>query len=164
MIGNYKNFIEEPSICTYIYYQYIDLLIYIINLAIKTIRKYFRKFKVLGGEFYSRLLKNVVLDGSVEIDECCKKLSKIFNFYFLFILGITSKRKGLIGRFPGNLIWVFGLFERRRKIFKVFMVPNRRSATIFPIIRENIEKDSMIISDSFSVYVSSRRKLSRFLK
>ena len=75
--------------------------------------------------------------------------------------GITSKRRGLVGRFPGNQIWVFGLFERRRKIFKVIMVPNRKSDTLFPIIKENIVRDSTIISDCFSAYITNRRKISR---
>ena len=104
--------------------------------------------------------------GVVEIDECC----------------ITSKRKGLVGRFPGAQIWVFGMFSRQQKIFYVEMVANRRyhnyareysilknskkkfqrTNTLFPIIREKISPNTTIISDEFSVYVS-RHSQSRFI-
>lgn len=87
---------------------------------------------------------------------------KIKIFFIYFSKGITSKRRGLVGRYPGNLIWVFGMWSRSQKILKVFLVPNRRSATLFPLIRENISNGSIILSDEFSVYITSRTQVSRF--
>jgi hypothetical protein len=42
-------------------------------------------------------------------------------------------------------------------------VPDRKSETLFPIIKKNIASESDIISDEFSVYVTSRRKISRLM-
>ena len=79
---------------------------------------------------------NFKLQGTIEIDEAV----------------ITGRRKGLHGRFPKRQYWVFGLYSREQKYPYVFVVPNRRRGTLFPIIDHIVETNSTIFSDCFSVY------------
>jgi hypothetical protein len=45
------------------------------GFSIKTIRKYFKKFKLIGGNIMKEILDTTFLNGIVEIDECCNKFS-----------------------------------------------------------------------------------------
>ena len=78
------------------------------------------------------------LRGTIEIDEAA----------------LTSKRKGLNGRIPYKMLWVFGLFCRESKSSYIFLIPNRRTDIIFMLIDYFVESGSIIISDQFSLYVN----------
>ncbi|STZ14856.1 Transposase and inactivated derivatives [Moraxella caviae] len=68
-----------------------------------------------------------MLDGEIEADES----------YF------GGQRKGKRGRGAAGKIAVFGLLKRNGKVYTV-AVPNTQSATLLPIIREQVKPDSIV--------------------
>jgi len=86
-------------------------------------------------------LNRVVFEGVCEIDEVM----------------LTSKRLGPHGRLPSFQILVFGILERTTRRCLLYVVPNRRRRTLFPIIAQHIDDNSFIILDEFSCYVNNRR-------
>lgn len=92
--------------------------------------------------FYHRLrqliaskLPSYDLSGEVEADES----------YF------GGVRKGKRGRAAAGKVPVFGLLKRGGKVFTA-IVPNARSRTLLPIIREQVPPDSIVYTDSFTAY------------
>lgn len=73
--------------------------------------------------------------GEVEIDES----------YF------GGSRKGKRGRGAGGKVPVFGLLKRGGKVFCV-MISDAKSSTLMPIIRQKIEPDSIVYTDTFRSY------------
>ncbi|EQC98408.1 putative transposase [Neisseria meningitidis 2002030] len=69
-----------------------------------------------------------MFDGEVEADES----------YF------AEQRKGKRGRGAAGKVAVFGLLKRNGKVYTV-TVPNTQTATLFPIIREQVKPDSIFI-------------------
>jgi hypothetical protein len=118
-----------------------DLNFYGYHISELTIYKYLLMLRKLVTNYMSRYLKQLKFQGDIEIDECV----------------LTSSKTGWgTGRFPTLHLWIFGLFERNTKRCIVYLVPNRRTETLFPIIREHAALNSRIISDDFSVYVNNR--------
>lgn len=76
-----------------------------------------------------------LMAGEIEVDES----------YF------GGHRKGKRGRGSAGKVPVFGLLKRSGKVH-VVIVPNARSDTLIPIIREKIRPDSIVYSDSFKSY------------
>ena len=76
-----------------------------------------------------------LLSGEIEVDES----------YF------GGARKGKRGRGAAGKVPVFGLLKRGGKVHAV-IIPNARSDTLFPIIRDKIRPDSIVYSDSFAAY------------
>lgn len=92
--------------------------------------------------FYHRLrqliaskLPSYDLSGEVEADES----------YF------GGVRKGRRGRAAAGKVPVFGLLKRGGKVFTA-IIPNARSRTLLPIIREQVPPDSIVYTDSFTAY------------
>jgi transposase len=92
--------------------------------------------------FYQRLrrliaskLPSYELSGEVEADEC----------YF------GGVRKGKRGRAAAGKVPVFGLLKRGGKVFAA-IIPNAKSKTLMPIIREKVRPDSIVYTDSFTAY------------
>lgn len=92
--------------------------------------------------FYHRLrqliasrLPSYDLSGEVEADES----------YF------GGVRKGKRGRAAAGKVPVFGLLKRGGKVFTA-VIPNARSRTLLPIIREQVPPDSIVYTDSFTAY------------
>ena len=92
--------------------------------------------------FYHRLrqliaskLPSYDLSGEVEADES----------YF------GGMRKGQRGRAAAGKVPVFGLLKRGGKVFTA-IIPNARSRTLLPIIREQVSPDSIVYTDSFTAY------------
>ena len=89
-----------------------------------------------------------MFDGEVEADES----------YF------GGQRKGKRGRGAAGKVAVFGLLKRNGKksnaplwwdaIYKVYTVtvPNTQTATLFPIIREQVKPDSIVYTDCYRSY------------
>ncbi len=75
------------------------------------------------------------LSGEVEVDES----------YF------GGVRKGKRGRGAAGKIAVFGLLKRGGKVFTA-IIPNARTETLLPIIREKVRPDSIVYTDCFRAY------------
>ena len=75
------------------------------------------------------------LDGDVEVDES----------YF------GGHRKGKRGRGAAGKVPVFGILKREGLVHAV-MIPDAKSATLIGIIRERVQPDSIVYTDSFASY------------
>lgn len=75
------------------------------------------------------------LSGEVELDES----------YF------GGVRKGKRGRGAAGKVPVFGLLKRNGKVHAM-MIPDAKSDTLLPIIRDTIKPDSIVYTDCFSAY------------
>ncbi len=73
--------------------------------------------------------------GEIEVDES----------YF----GGTRKVKR--GRGAGGKVPVFGLLKRNGKVYTV-IIPDAKSDTLLPIIREKVKPDSIVYTDTFRSY------------
>ena len=73
-----------------------------------------------------------LLEGEVEADES----------YF------GGKRKGKRGRGAAGKIPVFGLLKRQGKVFTV-VIPNAKTETLLPIIRQQVKPDSIVYTDTW---------------
>jgi transposase len=80
-------------------------------------------------------LPSYELSGEVEADES----------YF------GGVRKGKRGRGAAGKVAVFGLLKRGGKVYTA-IIPNTKTETLLPIIRERIEPDSIVYTDALSAY------------
>ncbi len=76
-----------------------------------------------------------MFDGEIEADES----------YF------GGQRKGKRGRGAAGKVAVFGLLKRNGKVYTV-TVPNTQTATLFPIIREQVKPDGIVYTDCYRSY------------
>ena len=73
--------------------------------------------------------------GEIEVDES----------YF------GGRRKGKRGRGAAGKVPVFGLLKRNGKVYTV-MIPDAKTKTLMPIIREKVKPDSIVYSDFWRGY------------
>ncbi|MCG8526381.1 MAG: IS1595 family transposase [Opitutales bacterium] len=92
--------------------------------------------------FFMRLRKLIAsklpsydLSGEVEADES----------YF------GGQRKGKRGRGAAGKIAVFGLLKRGGKVYTA-IIPNSKTETLLPIIKEKVTPDSIVYTDTFRSY------------
>lgn len=92
--------------------------------------------------FFMRLRKLIAsklpsydLSGEVEADES----------YF------GGRRKGQRGRGAKGKIAVFGLLKRRGKVYTA-IIPNAKTETLLPIIKDKVKPDSIVYTDTFKSY------------
>ena len=76
-----------------------------------------------------------MFDGEIEVDES----------YF------GGHRKGKRGRGAAGKVAVFGLLKRNGQVYTV-AVPNTQTATLLPIIREQVKPDSIVFTDNYRSY------------
>ena len=76
-----------------------------------------------------------MFDGEIELDES----------YF------GGHRKGKRGRGAAGKVAVFGLLKRNGQVYTV-AVPNTQTATLLPIICEQVKPDSIVYTDSYRSY------------
>ena len=93
---------------------------------------YFHRLRLL---IYQNSPHLEMFDGEVEADES----------YF------DGQRKGKRGRGAAGKVAVFGLLKRNDKVYTV-TVPNTQTATLFPIIREQVKPDSIVYTDCYRSY------------
>ncbi|EGY52155.1 IS1595 family transposase [Neisseria shayeganii] len=93
---------------------------------------YFHRLRLLIYQNSSHL---EMLEGEIEADES----------YF------GSRQKGKRGRGAAGKIAVFGLLKRSGRVYTV-AVPNTKTATLMPIIREQVEPDSIVYTDCYRSY------------
>ncbi|MCB0257437.1 MAG: IS1595 family transposase [Anaerolineae bacterium] len=80
-------------------------------------------------------LERGLMSGEIEVDES----------YF------GGRRKGKRGRGAAGKVPVFGLLKRGGKVH-VIVIPNARTDTLFPIIKDKVRPDSIVCIDSFGAY------------
>ena len=93
---------------------------------------YFHRLRML---IYCHSEHLELLEGEVEADES----------YF------GGKRKGKRGRGAAGKTPVFGLLKRNGKVYSV-VIPDARTQTLLPIIREKVKPDSIVYTDSLRSY------------
>ncbi|MEY8716318.1 IS1595 family transposase [Francisella philomiragia] len=93
---------------------------------------YFHRLRVLIYENSEHL---EMFTGEIEVDES----------YF------GGTRKGKRGRGAGGKVPVFGLLKRNSKVYTV-IIPDAKSDTLLPIIREKVKPDSIVYTDTFRSY------------
>jgi len=76
-----------------------------------------------------------VFSGEIEVDES----------YF------GGSRKGKRGRGAAGKVPVFGLLKRNGKVYAA-MIPDAKTATLMPIIRDKVKPDSIVYSDCWRGY------------
>ena len=59
--------------------------------------------------------------------------------------------KGERGRGPGGKIEVFGLSKRGGKVYMA-IIPNAKTETLLPIIKEKVQPDSVVYTDTYRSY------------
>jgi transposase len=62
-----------------------------------------------------------------------------------------GRRKGKRGRGAAGKVAVFGLLKRGGKVYTA-LIPNARSETLLPIIKEKVQPDSIVYTDTFKAY------------
>ena len=102
------------------------------NIDKKVIRRITGNIRNLISNYYIRNLPK--FRGVVEIDESC----------FRTVISKPGK--------PKADKWVFGIYERERKLVYMEMVKNRTSENLLPIIRKICEMGTTVISDQWSAY------------
>ncbi len=100
----------------------------------KTAAYYFHRLRVIIAEHLERQA-NEFLSGEIEVDES----------YF------GGKRKGKRGRGAGGKTPVFGLLKRGGKVYTK-IIADARGETLMPIIKEKVNPDSIVYSDSWRGY------------
>jgi len=93
---------------------------------------YFHRLRQL---IYDNDVDPGVFAGEIEVDES----------YF------GGKRKGKRGRGAAGKVPVFGLLKRNGKVYAA-MIPDAKTATLMPIIREKVKPDSIVYSDCWRAY------------
>ena len=64
---------------------------------------------------------------------------------------MSGHRKGRRGRGAAGKVVVSGLLKRNGKVYTV-AVPNMQTATLLPIIREQVKPDSIVYTDCYKSY------------
>ena len=98
----------------------------------KTVIYYFQRLREVIYHHSNTLEK---LEGEIEVDES----------YF------GGARKGNRGRGAAGKVPVFGLLKRNGKVYTV-MIPDAKTNTLMPIIREKVKPDSIVYSDCWRAY------------
>jgi transposase len=93
---------------------------------------YFQRLRQL---IYSKSEHHELLEGEVEADES----------YF------GGRRKGKRGRGAAGKVPVFGLLKRNGKVYTV-VIPDAKTETLIPIIREKVKPDSIVYTDTWRSY------------
>jgi transposase len=93
---------------------------------------FYRKLREI---IFARTREAQPFAGEVEVDE------SYFGGY----------RKGIRGRGAAGKVPVFGLLKRGGQVHAV-MIPNLRSTTLMPIIRQRVQPDAIVYSDGYFSY------------
>lgn len=104
----------------------------LVNVNKTTAAFYFHRLRLL---IYQNSLHLEMFEGEIEADES----------YF------DGQRKGKRGCGAAGKIAVFGLLKRNGRVYTV-AVPNTQSATLLPIIREQVKPDSIVYTDFYRSY------------
>ncbi len=98
--------------------------------------------------FFHKLREVIFAELDAETPELLAGEIEVFESYF------GGHRKGKRGRGAAGKAPVFGLLKRHGKVH-VMIVPNARSDTLIPIIRDKNRPDSILYTDSLRAMLSS---------
>jgi len=104
----------------------------LVNINTKTAAYYFHRLREI---IFLESENEAMLSGEFEIDES----------YF------GGTRKGKRGRGAAGKVPVFGILKRGGRVYTQ-VIPNAKSRTLMPIIREKIQPDSIVYSDCWRGY------------
>ena len=104
----------------------------LVDVNKNTASYYFQRLRQL---IYDHSQHLEMFDGEVEADES----------YF------GGRRKGKRGRGAGGKVPVFGLLKRNGSVYTV-IVPDAKTKTLMPIIREQVKPDSIVYTDTWRSY------------
>jgi transposase len=104
----------------------------IVGVNKNTAQLFFHKLRELISQ---KQASRVIFNGEIEADES----------YF------GGARKGKRGRGAAGKIPVFGLLKRGGKVFAE-IIPDAKSKTLIPIIKNKVEPDSIVYTDSLGSY------------
>lgn len=104
----------------------------LVNVNQKTAVYYFHRLRELIFEHDNSVNQ---LEGEIEVDES----------YF------GGRRKGKRGRGAGGKVPVFGLLKRNGRVYAA-MIPDAKTKTLMPIIRDKVKPDSIVYSDCWRGY------------
>ncbi len=104
----------------------------LVDVNKKTATCYFQRLRQLIFDNSQHL---ELLEGEVEVDES----------YF------GGRRKGKRGRGAAGKVPVFGLLKRNGKVYTV-IIPDAKTDTLMPIIRQKVKPDSIVYTDTFRSY------------
>ena len=106
----------------------------LVSVNTKTATYYYRRLRqIISDELESKSAQ--YFTGEIEVDES----------YF------GGVRKGKRGRGAAGKIPVFGLLKRGGKVYTV-IIPDAKSKTLMPIIRDKVLPDSIVYSDCWRAY------------
>ena len=103
----------------------------VVGVTVKTATAFYLRLRQL----IASKLPSYELSGEVEADES----------YF------GGRRKGKRGRGAAGKVAVFGLLKRGGKVYTA-IIPNAKTETLLPIIRERVRPDSIVYTDTFRSY------------
>ena len=95
--------------------------------------------------FYNRLRQIIYLELASDSEQYFEGEVEVDESYF------GGTRKGKRGRGAAGKIPVFGLLKRSGKVYTV-IIPNAKTATLMPIIRDKVQPDSIVYSDCWKAY------------
>ena len=98
-----------------------------------TVNLFYKKLRTIVSHFSEK--ESPFLEGEIEVDES----------YF------GGKRKGRRGRGAAGKTPVFGLLKRKGKVYSQ-VIPDAKTKTLMPIIRNRIKPDSIIYTDGLNSY------------
>ena len=104
----------------------------LIGVNRNTATLFYRKLREIIAE---EIAQDDPIQGEIEVDES----------YF------GGHRKGKRGRGAAGKVAVFGLLKRQGRVHAV-MIPDAKSRTLMPIIREKVLPQSVVYSDSWQAY------------
>ena len=106
----------------------------LVSVNTKTATYYYHRLRqIISDQLASE--SEQYFSGEIEVDES----------YF------GGARKGKRGRGAAGKIPVFGLLKRGGKVYTV-IIPDAKSQTLMPLIREKVEPDSIVYSDCWKAY------------
>ena len=106
----------------------------LVGVNIKTATYYYHRLRSIISVHLEHEASTII-SGEIEVDES----------YF------GGKRKGKRGRGAAGKVPVFGLLKRGGKVYTK-IIPNAKSATLFPVIQEKVKPDSIVYSDCWKGY------------
>ena len=95
--------------------------------------------------YFHRLRQVIALELDAEADEALGGEIEVDESYF------GGRRKGMRGRGAAGKVPVFGLLQRKGKVYAK-VIPDASSRSLLPIIERKVQPDSIVYSDSWKAY------------